>query len=293
MPVHHQKHTADALANPAHDDAHIVVKNLTMAYGDYVVMQDLNFTVNRGEVFVIMGPSGCGKSTLLRHLIGLNEPAQGEVWYGDFNFTAADPIQRRRMVRHFGVLYQSGALWSSMTLAENIALPLEEFTDLDADQIVELASLKLALVGLKGFENYYPSQISGGMQKRAGLARAIALDPDVLFFDEPSAGLDPTSSRLLDDLILELRDSLGATVVVVSHELASIFAIGDNSIFLDPGSRTIGAQGNPKNLLEHCDNPVVHRFLSRGESQGGDAVAEKEKKDATKKVTPSSVRSNG
>ncbi len=293
MPVHHQKHTADALANPAHDDAHIVVKNLTMAYGDYVVMQDLNFTVNRGEVFVIMGPSGCGKSTLLRHLIGLNEPAQGEVWYGDFNFTAADPIQRRRMVRHFGVLYQSGALWSSMTLAENIALPLEEFTDLDADQIVELASLKLALVGLKGFENYYPSQISGGMQKRAGLARAIALDPDVLFFDEPSAGLDPTSSRLLDDLILELRDSLGATVVVVSHELASIFSIADDSIFLDPGTRTIAAHGNPKELLEHCDNPIVHRFLSRGESQGGDAVAEKEKKDATKKVTPSSVRSNG
>ncbi len=264
-----------------------------MAYGDYVVMRDVNFSVNRGEVFVIMGPSGCGKSTLLRHLIGLNEPARGEVWYGDFNFTAADPNQRRRMVRHFGVLYQGGALWSSMTLAENIALPLEEFTDLERDQIEEMASLKLSLVGLKGFENYYPSQISGGMQKRAGLARAIALDPDVLFFDEPSAGLDPISSRLLDDLILELRASLGATVLVVSHELASIFAIADNSIFLDPETHSVGAQGNPRELLQHCENPIVHRFLSRGESQGSNAPAEKGNPDATEKSPSSSVRSNG
>ena len=264
-----------------------------MAYGDYVVMRDLSFTVNRGEVFVIMGPSGCGKSTLLRHLIGLNEPAKGEVWYGDINFTRADPIARRRMVRHFGVLYQGGALWSSMTLAENIGLPLQEFTDLKPDQIAEMASLKLSLVGLKGFENYYPSQISGGMQKRAGLARAIALDPHVLFFDEPSAGLDPISSRLLDDLILQLRDSLGATVVVVSHELASIFSIADNSVFLDPGTHTIAAQGNPKDLLEHCDIPVVHRFLSRGEAQGADAPGEKATQDATEKATSSSVRSNG
>jgi phospholipid/cholesterol/gamma-HCH transport system ATP-binding protein len=241
-----------------------------------------------------MGPSGCGKSTLLRHLIGLNEPAKGEVWYGDFNFTKADPIARRRMVRHFGVLYQGGALWSSMTLAENIALPLEEFTDLMPDQIQEMASLKLALVGLKGFENYYPSQISGGMQKRAGLARAIALDPDVLFFDEPSSGLDPISSRLLDDLILELRDNLGATVVIVTHELASIFAIGSNSIYLDPESHTIIAGGNPKELLEHSDNPVVHRFLSRGESQSiEEAAKEKSEKDPIKKQTGASVRSNG
>jgi phospholipid/cholesterol/gamma-HCH transport system ATP-binding protein len=196
-------------------------------------------------------------------------------------------------VRHFGVLYQGGALWSSMTLAENIGLPLQEFTDLKPDQIAEMASLKLSLVGLKGFENYYPSQISGGMQKRAGLARAIALDPHVLFFDEPSAGLDPISSRLLDDLILQLRDSLGATVVVVSHELASIFSIADNSVFLDPGTHTIAAQGNPKDLLEHCDIPVVHRFLSRGEAQGADAPGEKATQDATEKATSSSVRSNG
>ena len=283
---------SDELANPAHDDAHIVVKNLTMAYGDFVVMRNLDFTVNRGDVFVIMGPSGCGKSTLLRHLIGLNEPAKGEVWYGDFNFTAAQPEERRRMVRHFGVLYQGGALWSSMTLAENIALPLEEFTDLHRDQIREIAELKLALVGLKGFENYYPSQISGGMQKRAGLARAIALDPDVLFFDEPSAGLDPISSRLLDDLILQLRDSLGATVVLVSHELASIFAIGSNSIFLDPETRGILARGNPKELLELCDNPVVHSFLSRGEPSRNE-VEEKTRQAAGKSNAASSRRSNG
>jgi phospholipid/cholesterol/gamma-HCH transport system ATP-binding protein len=264
-----------------------------MAYGDYVVMRDMSFTVNRGEIFVIMGPSGCGKSTLLRHLIGLNEPARGEVWYGAVNFTQADPSARRKMVRHFGVLYQGGALWSSMTLAENIGLPLEEFTDLKGDQILEMASLKLSLVGLKGFENYYPSQISGGMQKRAGLARAIALDPDVLFFDEPSAGLDPISSRLLDDLILELRDSLGATVVVVSHELASIFSIADDSIFLDPGTRTIAAHGNPKELLEHCDNPIVHRFLSRGDLPATDAAAEKGIQQATEKVASPSVRSHG
>jgi phospholipid/cholesterol/gamma-HCH transport system ATP-binding protein len=275
------------------DDAHILVNELTMAYGDYLVMRDMNFTVNHGEIFVIMGPSGCGKSTLLRHLIGLNEPAKGEVWYGDVNFTRSDPSARRRMVRHFGVLYQGGALWSSMTLAENIGLPLEEFTDLNRDQIAEMASLKLSLVGLKGFENYYPSQISGGMQKRAGLARAIALDPDVLFFDEPSAGLDPISSRLLDDLILELRDSLGATVVVVSHELASIFSIADDSIFLDPGTHTIAAHGNPKQLLAHCDNPIVHRFLSRGDLPSTDATGEKETKVAPEKAAPSSVRSNG
>jgi phospholipid/cholesterol/gamma-HCH transport system ATP-binding protein len=294
LPFKHTKHSAADLANPSNDDAHIRVHNLTMAYGDYVVMRDLDFTINRGDVFVIMGPSGCGKSTLLRHLIGLNEPAKGEVSYGDFNFTKADPLERRRMVRHFGVLYQGGALWSSMTLAENIALPLEEFTDLTVPQIQEISSLKLALVGLKGFENYYPSQISGGMQKRAGLARAIALDPDVLFFDEPSSGLDPISSRLLDDLILELRDNLGATIVLVTHELASIFAIGSNSIFLDPGTHTISARGNPKQLLEHCDNPVVHQFLSRGESRSMEAAANAAtEKHSSKSQSGGSVRSNG
>jgi len=253
------------LPAPSERPPHIVVKGLTMAYGDFVLMRDLSFTVGRGDVFIIMGGSGCGKSTLLRHMIGLLEPARGEVLYSGISFTRADPDERNAVLQKVGVLYQKGALWSAMTLAENIAVPLEEYTKLSPAEIREVARLKLALVGLAGFEDYYPSQISGGMQKRAGLARAIALDPEVLFFDEPSAGLDPISSRRLDDLILELRDSLGATVVVVTHELASIFTIGDNSVFLDAESRTMIATGHPKELLAHCADPKVRRFLTRGE----------------------------
>ena len=243
--------------------AHIEVRHLTMAFGSFVVMRDLDFTVRRGDVCVIMGGSGCGKSTLLRHLIGLLEPAKGEILYGDTNFTKAAADQRDAMLRRLGVLFQSGALWSSMTLAENVGLPLQQYTDLTPAQIREVASLKLALVGLNGFEDYYPTEISGGMQKRAGLARAMALDPEYLFFDEPSAGLDPISSRLLDELIIELRDSLGATIVVVTHELASIFAIANTSVFLDVEARTITASGDPKELL-HSGNDAVRRFLSRG-----------------------------
>ncbi len=254
-------------------DAHITVRNLTMAYGDFVLMRDLNFKVERGEILIIMGGSGCGKSTLLRHMIGLKEPASGEIYYAGENFTSASHSRRVEMLQRFGILYQSGALWSSMTLAENVALPLQEFTDLSPSETRELASLKLALVGLKGFEDYYPYEISGGMQKRAGLARAIALDPEILFFDEPSAGLDPISARLLDELILELRGSLGATVVVVTHELASIFAIGTNSVFLDPESRTMLASGPPKELRDHSDNPKVRRFLLRGELDEGEEAA--------------------
>ena len=245
-----------------------------MAFGSFVLMRDLNFVVRHGDIFIIMGGSGCGKSTLLRHMIGLLEPAHGEISYDGKNFTKAQPEERELMLRRFGVLYQSGALWSSMTLAENVGLPLGEFTDLKPHEIREVASLKLALVGLKGFEDYFPNQISGGMQKRAGLARAMALDPEVLFFDEPSAGLDPISSRLLDDLILELRDSLGATIVVVTHELASIFTIGNNSVFLDAGSRTMIAHGDPHDLLEHCDNPLVHRFLTRGSEDADKSARE-------------------
>jgi phospholipid/cholesterol/gamma-HCH transport system ATP-binding protein len=241
----------------------ITVRDLTMAYDDFVLQKDLNFTVEKGDIFVIMGGSGCGKSTLLRHMIGLNEPAKGEVLYGTESFTKATPERRVAMLRRVGVLYQSGALWSSMTLAENVALPLEEFTTLAPPEIAEVARLKLALVGLAGFEDYYPADISGGMQKRAGLARAMALDPDILFFDEPGAGLDPISSRLLDDLIIELRDSLGATIVVVTHELASIFAIGTNSVFLDAGSRTMIAKGRPTDLRDHSTDPRVRRFLRR------------------------------
>ena len=235
-----------------------------MAYGDVVVQRDLTFTINRGEVFIIMGGSGCGKSTLLRHMIGLKPPAKGSVFYGETDFWQSPPRERDRIMRGVGVLYQKGALWSSMTLAENVALPLREYTDLAPAQIAELVALKLALVGLAGFEDYYPSEISGGMQKRAGLARAMALDPEILFFDEPSAGLDPISAQRLDELILELRESLGATVVVVTHELASIFAIGDNSVFLDADTKTMIATGDPKRLRDDPSNPKVRTFLNRG-----------------------------
>jgi phospholipid/cholesterol/gamma-HCH transport system ATP-binding protein len=237
-----------------------------MAYGSFVIQRDLTFTVQRGDIFIIMGGSGCGKSTLLRHLVGLKRPARGKVLYGETDFWDAGPQEQARIMRRFGILYQSGALWSSMTLAENVALPLGEYTNLNRSQISELVSLKLALVGLAGFEDFYPSEISGGMRKRAGLARAMALDPDILYFDEPSAGLDPISARRLDDLILELRESLGATVVVVTHELASIFAIGTNSVFLDAESRTMIAGGSPSRLLKDSQDPRVRSFLTRGEA---------------------------
>ena len=250
------------------EEARIEVRQLDMAYGARIIQRDLTFTVRRGDIFVIMGGSGCGKSTLLRHLIGLLEPARGQVLYDGRSFWGAAADERERMTRRFGVLYQSGALWSSMTLAENVSLPLEQYTELSPAEIRDLVALKLALVGLAGFEAFYPSEISGGMRKRAGLARAMALDPDILFFDEPSAGLDPISARLLDDLILELRESLGATVVVVTHELASIFAIGTNSVFLDAETKTMLTTGNPKTLLAESAIPAVRRFLTRGEAKG-------------------------
>jgi len=245
-------------------EPHITVHDLTMAYGSFVVQRDLTFTIGRGDIFVIMGDSGCGKSTLLRHMVGLKSPARGQVSYGDVSFWDAEPAVRESLMASFGILYQSGALFSSMTLAENVALPLGEYTNLGPRRIREITSLKLALVGLAGFEDYHPSEISGGMRKRAGLARAIALDPEILFFDEPSAGLDPISARLLDDLIIELKDSLGATVVVVTHELASIFAIADDSVFLDGEQRTMIAAGAPKRLLADPPSEKVHRFLTRG-----------------------------
>jgi phospholipid/cholesterol/gamma-HCH transport system ATP-binding protein len=243
----------------------IAARDLDVGYGSFVVQRNLAFQVGRGQVFIIMGGSGCGKSTVLRVMIGLLPPLRGDVVFGGDSLWTADDAERTRLTRRFGVLYQSGALWSSMTLAENVSLPLGEFTDLTGGQIREVAALKLALVGLAGFEDFYPAQISGGMQKRAGLARAMALDPDILFLDEPSAGLDPVSSRLLDDLILELRGSLGCTVVVVTHELASIFAIGDDSAFLDAETRTMIARGNPKTLLAESTDPKVRAFLTRGQ----------------------------
>jgi phospholipid/cholesterol/gamma-HCH transport system ATP-binding protein len=245
------------------EPAHIEVRGLTMAYGDVVIQRDLGFTIERGDIFIIMGGSGCGKSTLLRHMVGLKPPAAGDVYFEGVGYWSATDAEREKLRRRFGVLFQSGALWSSMTLAENVGLALSEYTDLSPAEIREVAALKLALVGLAGFEDYHPSEISGGMQRRAGLARAMAMDPETLFLDEPSAGLDPITSKLLDELILELRDSLGSTVVVVTHELASIFAIGTNSVFLDVESRTQIATGNPRQLRDECPDERVRRFLRR------------------------------
>ena len=242
----------------------IEVKNLTMGYGSYVLQQNANFVVNRGDIFIIMGGSGCGKSSMLRVLTGLLPPLGGDVIIDGVNIAKASATQMEEIRKKSGMLYQSGALFSSMTLAENIALPLQQYSNYSAAEIKELASLKLSLVGLAGFDDFYPSEISGGMKKRAGLARALALDPEIVYFDEPSAGLDPISSRNLDDLIIEINRSLGTTIVVVTHELASIFAIGTNSIFLDPMTKSILAKGNPHDILKNPPNREVWEFLTRG-----------------------------
>ncbi len=249
-------------------NAPIAVRGLDVGYGTLVVQRQLDFEVARGTIFIIMGGSGCGKSSVLRVMIGLLPPLRGEVLLDGASVWALDETERELLCRRFGVLYQRGALLSEMTLAENVGLPLAQFTDLTASQQREVAALKLALVGLAGFEDFYPAQLSGGMQKRAGLARAMALDPEILFLDEPTAGLDPVSSRRFDDLILELRGSLGGTVVVVTHELASIFSIGDDSVFLDAETHTIIARGNPKTLLAESTDPTVRAFLTRGEPVG-------------------------
>ncbi len=248
-------------------EAVLRVQDLEMRYGSNLIQKNLSFDINKGDIFIIMCGSGCGKSTLLKHLIGLVKPAAGSVYYGGTDFWAAETQQRDAIMQNIGILYQQGALWSSQTLAENVAVPLKEYTDLGEKDIRELCAFKLQLVGLAGFDDYYPSEISGGMRKRAALARAIALDPAFLFFDEPSAGLDPVSAKLLDDLILELRDTLGATIAVVTHELASIYAICSNSVFLDPVSKTMIAQGNPTTLLNESDDPRVLEFLTRGNTQ--------------------------
>ena len=244
--------------------AKISVRNLTMTYGKLVVMHDLNFDIDDKDIFCIIGGSGCGKSTLLRHLIGLLEPATGSILYDGNDLTNTPPQDRGPFIRRIGVMYQSGALWSSLSLAENISLPLQQSGKIPAKTVRDLVSYKLALVGLAGYEDYYPAQISGGMKKRAGIARAMALDPDILFLDEPGAGLDPLSSRRLDDLILSLRDSHNSTIVIVTHELASIFNISTKVLFLDTATRTQGALGNPADLRDHSDNPAVRLFLNRG-----------------------------
>mgnify|MGYP006426733077 CR=1 FL=1 len=241
----------------------IEADDLVLAYGSFVVMRDLTFRVRRGEIFIIMGGSGSGKSTLLKHMIGLMRPSQGTLRFEGADLWAMDEDTQAERLRQMGVLYQRGALWSTMTLGENIALPLREYTDLSDGDIERIVSLKLALVGLRGFASFYPHEISGGMRKRGALARAIALDPDVLFFDEPSSGLDPVSARRLDDLILQLRDSLDTTIVVVSHDLASIFTIADRALFLDIETKTMTALGPPEALRDDPPNERVHRFLTR------------------------------
>lgn len=244
----------------------IEVRGLELGYNDYTVIRNLSFSVNKGDIFIVMGVNGCGKSTLLKSLIGLKPPAKGKVLYYGKSFWDEDEIGQNNIMRRFGVLYQGGALWSSLTIGENVALPLRLYTKLSCQQIQEVVALKLALVGMEGYEDFFPSGISGGMRKRASLARAIALDPDIIFFDEPSSGLDPINARKLDDLILELRDGLGATIVIVTHELASIFAVGNNSVFLDAESKTMIAAGDPKVLLANSSDLKVIQFLTRAKT---------------------------
>jgi phospholipid/cholesterol/gamma-HCH transport system ATP-binding protein len=251
----------------ADEGTHIRVEGLTLAYGGSMVLQDVGFDVDRGDVFIIMGVNGSGKSTLLKFMIGLKPPVKGRVLYDGVSFWDADAGARGGILRRIGILYQKNALWSSMTLAENVALPLQEYTSLSPAEIREIVSFKLSLVGLRGFEGYLPSELSGGMQKRAALARAMSLDPDILFFDEPSSGLDPLNAGLLDDLILDLNGSMKTTIVVISHDLDSIFTIGRTSIFLDPEAKGIIASGPPKKLLEESGNPKVRAFLTRGFSE--------------------------
>ncbi|MDG1945383.1 MAG: ATP-binding cassette domain-containing protein [Halioglobus sp.] len=251
------------MTEPNEQPAHIEVRDLTMAYGSAVIQHDLNFNINNGDIFVIMGGSGCGKSTLLKHMLGLIKPSRGDILYNGTSFFQASDSEQGLMRQGWGISYQSGGLFSAMTLGENITLPLELYTRYTTAEITDIVAYKLALVGLGGYQSYYPSQISGGMQKRAALARAIALDPKILFFDEPSAGLDPISSRLLDELIMQIKESMGATVVIVTHELASIFAIANNSVYLDNNSHTMIAYGNPADLRDNSEQPIVRQFLTR------------------------------
>lgn len=239
----------------------VEVDRLTAAYGSDIVLEDVTFSIRRGEVFFIIGGSGCGKSTLLRNVIGLNAPRSGVVRFFGEAFSEADPATRRTRLKRFGVLFQGGALWTSLTLRQNVALPLEEYTRLSRREIDAIATFKLAQVGLAGFEDYFPAEISGGMKKRAALARALSLDPAIVFFDEPSAGLDPVTSRKLDDLILQVRDTFGTTIVVVSHELASIYGIADRVIMLDRAARGIIAEGPPRELAANSRDPRVSEFL--------------------------------
>ncbi len=239
------------------------MRDVTLAFGPKVIQHDLAFDVRRGSIFAVMGGSGCGKSTVLKSMIGLLRPRVGSILVDGEDYWAASEARRTGIGRRFGVLFQSAALWSALTVGENVALPMQMFTLLDAAAIGRLVRLKLALVGMETAIDQLPSELSGGMRKRAGLARALSLDPDVLFFDEPSAGLDPITSSRLDDLILNLRDGLGATIVIVSHELPSLFAIADDGVFLDAQTKTAIAHGSPLALRDSCPDPQVEAFMRR------------------------------
>ncbi len=241
----------------------ISVQDVTIAYGDRIVQKNVSFDVRRGEVFVILGGSGCGKSSLLKNMIGLYRPAAGRILYDGEDIVGAEGEERLRLLRRFGVMYQSGALFGSMTVLENVRLPLDEFTDLGAAEKELVAAAKLNQVGLLAAAAQKPSALSGGMQKRAGIARAMALDPGILFLDEPSAGLDPITSAGLDRTIRELSRGLGITFVVVTHELQSIYAIADRCVMLDARTKTMIAEGRPADLRDRSDDPYVRQFFLR------------------------------